>query len=280
MKDLLSVIIPNYNKENYIRQCLDSVLNQSYPWIEMVVVDDCSNDGSTLIIKQYAQKYNQIHPIFLKKNQGVSHARNVGIDNASGTYITTLDSDDFYWNKQKLENEMRQIMEHGGNAIAYSYRMVVDSQGTLLKNGRLDEYRYVSGNLFFHFLTEKNACSYVQRDMCMPKSVVIAAGKYNEGESYYEDYDFMLRLSEKLPFYYTGEDGTAYRIMNGLAASQKKNDAMQFRVPQKIRLRYINRLQLTPRVLAYILWSVESIRLEIRIFGRFMLRKIRRLRSN
>lgn len=270
MDELLSVIVPNYNKEKYIRQCLDSILNQTYTNIEIIVVDDRSTDSSPAIIAEYQERNHQIKPVLLEKNGGVSHARNTGIYVARGKYITTIDSDDFYYNPDKLKQEMTLIKKNGGG-IAYSYRHVIREDGSLLYQERRQLNRYVSGNVFFRFLTEKDGFWFVQRDMCMLKQTMVEAGGYDEKESYYEDYDLLLRLASKNRFHYTGEDGTAYRIMNGLASTQRKRDSQQFRVPQQIRLRYIKLLHWSQKVPAYVLWFMESVRLEIRINGRKVL---------
>lgn len=265
----ISVIIPNYNKEKYIRDCLDSVLSQTYPNIEIIVVDDRSSDSSPDIIEEYAAKYSNILPVLLKKNQGVSHARNTGIKKSSGKYVTMLDSDDYYYNPKKLENEMNLLKRYHGNGIAYSYRQMVDENNQLLFEERRQLDRYISGDVFYRFMTEKDACEFVQRDYLLPKKYLIEAGGYNENESYYEDYDLLLRLTSRHPMYYTEEDGTAYRyIISGLSSTQRRNDGAQFRVPQKIRFRYMGRLNKGQRVKAFILWCLEDIRLEIRILGR------------
>ena len=70
---LLSVIIPNYNKQKYLQECIESVIRQSYKQIEIIIVDDCSTDNSREIILELAQKYASIRPIFQEKNGGVSH---------------------------------------------------------------------------------------------------------------------------------------------------------------------------------------------------------------
>lgn len=94
MEDKLSVIIPVYNVSNYLRRCIDSLLNQTYKNIEIILVDDGSTDGSGDICEEYKLKYSKICVIHLT-NGGVSRARNIGIDNASGDWITFVDSDDF-----------------------------------------------------------------------------------------------------------------------------------------------------------------------------------------
>lgn len=90
---LVSVIVPVYNVEKYLRECVDSVLAQTYKNLEVILVDDGSTDACPQICDEYAKKDNRVCVIH-KKNGGLSDARNVGIENASGTYITFVDSDD------------------------------------------------------------------------------------------------------------------------------------------------------------------------------------------
>ena len=94
MEYKISVIIPVYNVEDYIRQSIDSVLNQTYKNLEIILVDDGSKDNSGKICDEYKNVDERIKVIH-KINSGVSSARNVGIDIATGKYIMFLDSDDF-----------------------------------------------------------------------------------------------------------------------------------------------------------------------------------------
>jgi len=90
----ISIIIPVYNAEKYLKKCLDSVINQTYKDLEIICVNDGSIDNSLNILKEYKKKESRII-IIDKKNQGVSAARNDGIKKATGEYITFLDSDDW-----------------------------------------------------------------------------------------------------------------------------------------------------------------------------------------
>ena len=92
----LSIIIPVYNTEKYVGECLDSCLEQDIPRneYEIICVDDGSTDGSLKILTEYSEKYSNIH-VYSQKNQGVSAARNTGIDIAQGKYIWFVDSDDY-----------------------------------------------------------------------------------------------------------------------------------------------------------------------------------------
>ena len=90
----ISVIIPVYKSEKYLARCLDSILNQSHQRFEVICVDDCSPDNSLLILKDYAKKDDRIKIVEHKVNQGISAARNSGLKQATGDYISFLDNDD------------------------------------------------------------------------------------------------------------------------------------------------------------------------------------------
>lgn len=92
----ISIIIPAYNVEKYIRRCLESILDQKYNIrLEIIVVDDGSTDKTASILQEYKSRYPQLFKIVSKKNGGVSSARNVGLDIADGDWITFIDSDDY-----------------------------------------------------------------------------------------------------------------------------------------------------------------------------------------
>ena len=94
MDKLISVIVPVYNVSKYLNQCVDSILNQSYQKLEVILVDDGSTDSSGVICNQYAKKDQRI-TVLHKKNGGLSDARNAGLEVAKGEYIGFVDSDDF-----------------------------------------------------------------------------------------------------------------------------------------------------------------------------------------
>ena len=91
---MISVVVPVYNVEKYIKKCIDSILNQTYKEFELIIVDDGSSDSSGLICDEYSNIDEHIK-VFHKKNGGLSDARNYGIIKSSGEYITFVDSDDF-----------------------------------------------------------------------------------------------------------------------------------------------------------------------------------------
>lgn len=107
----ISVVIPVYNVEKYLRQCIDSVIAQSYPDIEVILINDGSTDNSMEICREYEVKYSSIK-LINKKNGGLSDARNVGILNSTGEYILFLDSDDYWCNHNFLFDLVQYIIKH------------------------------------------------------------------------------------------------------------------------------------------------------------------------
>ena len=108
-KPLVSVIVPVYNVEKYLEECLDSIINQTLEDIEIICVNDGSTDNSLKILKKYAKKDNRIK-IINQKNCGLGCARNSGLNQSQGDYIFFLDSDD-YLNPNILEKLYPKALE-------------------------------------------------------------------------------------------------------------------------------------------------------------------------
>lgn len=222
---LLSVIIPNFNNEKYIGKCIDSVLEQTLVPDEIIVVDDCSTDSSADIIREYEKKYNAVKPIFLDKNVGVSAARNIGLKSASSDFVTTLDADDFYYNNHKLENEMKLISEKGENTVAYSKIVYCDEQDSIIRYLNYPNKEYFQGDIYIHLLADRIKRT-LMRDCVYSKKAATDAGLYNEELSLFEDYDFLIKLSQEHQFYCTFEYGTAYR---------QKSSGLSHRSPEELK---------------------------------------------
>lgn len=112
VNDLVSIITPAYNAAEYISETIESVLEQTYPNWEMLIINDCSKDNTAEIVQSYAIKDNRIKLINLNKNGGVAAARNTAIQNARGRYIAFLDSDDL-WKKEKLKKQLGFMQQNG-----------------------------------------------------------------------------------------------------------------------------------------------------------------------
>ena len=133
-QDLVSIITPCYNSSKYIKDCVNSVLQQTYPNWEMLIVDDCSTDGSDTIIKKFCEQDSRIK--YFKTNSpsgSPTLPRNIGIEHAQGKYIAFLDSDDI-WLPAKLEEQIK-LFNDDKTAIVYSNYEKISEDG--IRNNRV-----------------------------------------------------------------------------------------------------------------------------------------------
>ena len=122
----LSVIIPVYNSQKYLVECLSSVCNYSYQDIEVIIIDDYSTDKSLCISQNFLKKFNFIKIFALKKNRGVSYCRNLGIKNAKGDYICFIDSDDKLI-KNGIKIILNQLEEFKGKDVFFLKNLILNN---------------------------------------------------------------------------------------------------------------------------------------------------------
>lgn len=122
MNDLISVIMPVYNVERYLSQSIESVLNQDYRNLELILIDDGSPDGSGAICDVYAAKDSRVRVIH-QENGGAAAAKNAGLKIAAGTYLSFVDSDD-YLEPNVYGYMVRTLQEHEADAVQFSFRDV------------------------------------------------------------------------------------------------------------------------------------------------------------
>lgn len=123
--NVVSVIVPVYNVEKYLNRCIESLINQTYKNIEVLLIDDGSTDTSGLICNEFAEIDKRIK-VFHKKNGGLSDARNFGIKKAMGKYLTFVDSDD-YVDKLYIEILLKEILKKNADIAISNYKCVYDA---------------------------------------------------------------------------------------------------------------------------------------------------------
>ena len=126
MKALISVIVPVYNAELYLADCLESLIRQTHRELEILVVDDGSTDGSATLSERFAGKDGRIR-LLRKENGGVSSARNLGLDEAKGEYVAFVDADDWIL-PDMLETQLIQLTREGGDMILGGYLTVGEKE--------------------------------------------------------------------------------------------------------------------------------------------------------
>ncbi|MCI5552659.1 MAG: glycosyltransferase [Tenericutes bacterium] len=197
----ISVIVSVYNTEKYIEKCLDSLLNQTYSNIEIVVINDCSTDGSLKILKKYAKKYDNMILIENKENKGLSYSRNVGLEKATGEYIGYIDSDD-YVDSTYYEQMMKAIKKEKSE-IAIADMKIVYEDGSFPDyvskgcNGEVNTLNIIKNGLaasacnklFKREIIEKYKFSEgkLNEDLAVILPSIVAAKKisYVENNNYY-----------------------------------------------------------------------------------------------
>lgn len=150
--DVVTVVVPVYNVEHYLRACLESIINQTYKSLQIILVDDGSTDSSNIICDEYARRDKRVQVIH-KDNKGLSDARNKGIDLADGEYITFIDSDDVI-ELDMIEYLMQLILRYNADISVCQARYISDD-GLLLKKpcGGIKEKKVINAlNCIHEFL--------------------------------------------------------------------------------------------------------------------------------
>ena len=126
-QDLVSIIVPVYNAERFLKDTINTILNQTYKNWELILVDDCSTDKSVNIINKYSKKDKRINLVKNKVNSKAAVSRNNGIKKSSGRYLCFLDADDL-WDKQKLEKQV-SFMKNNNCAFSFTGYEFADKDG-------------------------------------------------------------------------------------------------------------------------------------------------------
>lgn len=208
---LFSVIIPLYNKENYIEKAIQSVINQTNNDFEIIIVDDCSTDLSYEIAKNcLSEKINLIkHP----KNKGLSASRNTGILNSRGNYITFLDADDL-WKPNYLE-EIKLLMDTFPEArlFATNYEEIYPDNIIFTPKNNADYLKPIQ-IIDDYFAVSLGQPLYCACSLCVAKDVFDVVGNYNETITYSEDIDFNIRANLSFKLAYSKKALVSYLIFS------------------------------------------------------------------
>lgn len=201
---LVSVIIPSYNHEKYIKEAILSVINQTYKNIELIVIDDGSTDNSFEIIQKLSKEHNFV--CMKQKNSGVSKTLNIGITAAKGEFLSLLASDDIYV-ENKIEKQVFFLLNNNDYGIVCSNMIKFYEIGYEKKIKSLNPCSY-SGDLFSGFLCRKQNIFSVT--VMYRKKVFDDVGLFDENLQV-EDFDMLLRIAKKYEIGFIDEYLTYYR---------------------------------------------------------------------
>lgn len=190
----ISVIIPTYNRENFIKKCLESVLEQTYQPMEIIIVDDGSTDRTLDKVREINSSIIKI--VALEKNCGAQAARNRGIKEAKGDWIAFLDSDDL-WLRDKLEKQKKCVEQSG--------RLVCMGGGYVLQDGEMSE-RWLNGKsgMIFEEIILYEMC-LLYPTLFVKKECLLQIGILDEKAPSYQELDTSIRLAQRYEIDYINE---------------------------------------------------------------------------
>lgn len=189
----VSVIIPTYNRAEFLQKAINSVCRQTQPCAEIVVVDDGSTDNTMELLEAIKDKHRIPLTVIHTDNRGVAAARNLGIQKARYDIIAFLDSDD-HWNRKKIEKQYSAFVQQDRYQISYTKERWL-RQGKHI-NQKL-KHIPKHGDIFFHCL---ELCAVGMSTVMMRKSLFNQVGLFDEEMRCCEDYDLWLRISYRHEF--------------------------------------------------------------------------------
>lgn len=214
---MVSVIIVVYNGEEYIEEAIESVLNQTYKDIELVIADDGSTDSTRKIV----EKYEDVVYVY-QENKGEGSARNLGIEASKGEYLAFLDADDLY-EPDKIEKQLKILLENNDIDVVYNDLKVVDENlnylNILKSEGVYEKREDLLANIIYRQVIQGPICMMMRRK-CI-KDI-----KWSEDLVYTVDYEYVMKLAFKYNFKYLEEPLYIYR-RHGNNLSNKHNATVE-----------------------------------------------------
>lgn len=222
----LSIIIPTYNCEKYIKKCIDSIMIQTYKNIEIIIIDDGSTDDTFNICDIESKKDSRVK-IYRKKNGGVSSARNLGIEKSTGNYILFMDSDD-YIESNTIEECFKIIKDNNVDLLKFGYYRECGKYKKMYKfstitNKAINKTEYYNNNVYNNLVSSSDFYNIWN---VIIKKEIISELRFNENIKYGEDYLFMAELLLKSnSIYFNNNSFYHYCINNNAVTQNYKNEA-------------------------------------------------------
>jgi glycosyltransferase involved in cell wall biosynthesis len=224
IKPKVSVVIPCYNSENWIKETLISVFNQTYNNIEIIIIDDGSKDNTRKVLNKYI--LDDKIKYFNQENKGPASARNLGIEKSTGKYIAFLDSDDI-WINNKIETQVSFLENNSCYQLVLTDLLIIDEKGDLLfekKNKLPIERHKIIKNIFLGKIT-----MYTPTILVRKKSIEKIGG-FNEDLIHLEDHFMLMKFASEF---------NIYHLKDFLVKRRKTSNSMSGKIqPKKILKHY------------------------------------------
>lgn len=222
----VSIIVPTFNRANYIAECLDSLLNQTMPALEIIVIDDGSEDGTSEIVQRYGQRIRYVR----KENGGKPAAVNLGLSLAHGELIWIFDDDDVAL-PRAIENRVKVLQERPEAGFVFSpHYYGTDGPDGRIQQGRLHTIpSYSADNFFFELM---KGCFFHLATALVRADVYRSVGGFDAELLRSQDYDMQLRLAQTCQAVSCSEPSFVFRQHDGVRGAKK----IRFSVDQRDKL--------------------------------------------
>jgi glycosyltransferase involved in cell wall biosynthesis len=245
----VSVIATAFNHEKYVQECLDAIAGQTFDDFELVIMDDCSTDGSVARIQEWLDRTGfTARLIANEQNRGICATRNIALAHCQGEFVSFVSGDDYY-EPNKLEAQVAAF-----SALDESFAVVFANAAVIAEDGSFSHHWFEQGDTvpdgrIFDRLLEGN---YVPAPTVMVRrSALDAVGPYDES-LYYEDFDMWLRLADRYQFNYVPQALVAKREL-GTSMSSNTGRMRSSRVA--VLLKWRGRSEHSDAVIARRVWS-------------------------
>mgnify|MGYP001282934927 CR=1 FL=1 len=241
LKDRIDIILPNYNSEKYIRQTIKSIINQEYKNWKLLIIDDCSNDKTKKILKNFS-KHKKIKIFWLKKNRGAGYSRNYALKKSNAPFVAFIDSDDL-WKKNKLKNQLNFMKKNNFTFTYTNYETFGKKRKKINNPSKLNYYEFI-----------KNTS--IPTSTMMIKREKIKNTRFTNTKIC-EDYYFKCKILKKIKFAYCLKNNlTMYRIReNSLQSNNLRNFYWIWKINKKF-----NNLNFFENILSLFFISVNSLK--------------------
>jgi len=212
----VSVITITFNRENYIRQAIDSVLSQTFKDLELIIIDDASTDNTQKVIEEYMKKDMRIKYYRNEKNLGIAKTRNKGLALATSEYIAPLDSDDIWLDQNKLRKQVEFLDINKDYCMLGGGIMHIDAESNHVKKVLFPVYDSLIRKIILQFNP------FPQSTLLYRKSIALACGGYSENYKICDDYELWLKMGLKAKFTNIPQVLAGYRIHGGNITKTKR----------------------------------------------------------
>lgn len=203
---LVSVVTATYNMAQYVAEAIDSILDQTYPHIEAIVIDDGSKDETQEVLTRYADEPRVT--IIHQENAGQTAAKNRGLTACSGSYVGFCDADNA-WLPDKIAKQLQAFAKNKQTGVVYGDVQLIDDKGADLPTPAVPRHSgRITGRLLANNFVPFNTC-------LVPREILTEVGGFDETLSMAIDYDLWLRISTRYDFCYLPQVLARYRIWGG-----------------------------------------------------------------